>query len=174
MTQRARGAAVRTPAVTALVSVAAMLLTGCVSDSASTPTPTSSLSAPSSSSTPAPPVIAAASPRLAALAARTAAAAARGRRLTYLEYLCSISSRRDPSTTFVAVHERTSWQSGRVTLDAVLAQAVTSVSAGSYRPGRVIPIRTVRNGRLGGDAITGLVGPGHRCSAEYLGAAARG
>ncbi|MGN6743158.1 MAG: hypothetical protein ACTHJL_07645 [Amnibacterium sp.] len=176
MTPRPRTAGRRGAAPALLGGATVLLLSACsLGSPTTTPTPpgtTTSAAAPTPSATV--PVVAGDSPRAAALAYRTAVAAALGHRLTYLEYLCSVPSGRDAATVFVAVHERTSWDSGRSTLDAVLAQPVRPVAPGAYRPGPAVPLRSVRDGRLGGDAIIGLVGSDHRCSASYIGAPATG
>lgn len=178
MTVHARNAGRRRAVLPVLACAIALLLAGCslgapAASSSSAAVPASSgatLSAP----VPTPTVVAGDSPRVAALAYRTTLAAARGRHLDYLEFLCSVPSARDAATVFVAVHERTSWDSGRTSLDEVLAQPVRPVAAGTYRPGPAVSLKQVRNGRLAGDAIIGLVGPDHRCSASYIGAPVTG
>jgi hypothetical protein len=93
-------------------------------------------------------------------------------RVTWLEYLCAVPGAKDPGLTYVALHERTTWRASgsAASLDAVLAQPVRRVGGGGWvAAGSPVAIRSVRNGRLASDAIVGLVGPDHRCSASYIG-----
>ncbi|MCU1472282.1 hypothetical protein [Amnibacterium sp.] len=151
------------------VALTAAVLLGCTACTSTPPAGTHPSGSAIASSSPPP---TAASPSAAARAERTRIDAALAHRVVWLEYLCSVPSAKDPGLTYVALHERTTWRASGSTasLDVVLAQPVRRVQSGGWTAaGSPVAIRSVRNGRLASDAIVGLVGPAHRCSASYIG-----
>ncbi|HEV7623380.1 MAG TPA: hypothetical protein VGO26_04540 [Amnibacterium sp.] len=173
MPTRLRARSTSAPIAAALAAAVLLCCTACMSGAPSGSGATASPSATTAPSPAAPsPSATGASAPAAARAERLRVDAALGHRVAWLEYLCSVPSGRDQHVVYVALHERTTWQASGTTssLDAVLAQPVRAAAGGGWAvAGSPVTIRSVRDRRLASDAIVGLVGPDHRCSASYIG-----